>query len=169
MNMQWSMMPPTLYASWVPMWVEILITVLLVAGGIITLIGSLGLLRMNDFFQRLHGPSMGNTLGSMCILLGSLLFFSFSRHELVFHEVLILLFVLLTAPVVGMLLARAALYRKQGVALSAQVNARNGAPDAGPARSSAADALAQAAVARADPPAPDAGAADSHHPSRRPE
>ncbi|MFT4103773.1 MAG: monovalent cation/H(+) antiporter subunit G, partial [Burkholderiaceae bacterium] len=128
MNMQWSMMPPTLYASWVPMWIEILITLLLVAGGIITLIGSLGLLRMNDFFQRLHGPAMGNTLGSICILLGSLLFFSFSRQRLVFHEVLILLFVLLTAPVVGMLLARAALYRKQGAALSAQVKARAGEP-----------------------------------------
>ncbi len=95
-------------------WIEILVALLLIAGGFITLIGSLGLLRLRDFFQRMHGPAMGNTMGAICILIASLIYFSISRHQVLLHEVLIVLFLLMTAPVTGMLLARAALYRQHG-------------------------------------------------------
>ncbi|MGO3743333.1 monovalent cation/H(+) antiporter subunit G, partial [Kerstersia sp.] len=42
--------------------VSLLIALLLVAGGLLALIGSIGLLRLRNFYQRLHAPTLGNTL-----------------------------------------------------------------------------------------------------------
>jgi len=94
-----------------PAWAELLVAVLLAAGGVIALIGSAGLLRLADFFQRLHASTLVNTLGALCVLAGSMLFFTLTARRLVLHEILIALLVALTAPVASMLLARATLYR----------------------------------------------------------
>ena len=55
-----------------PLWVTVPGTLLLVTGGLVTLIGSLGLLRLPDFYARLHGPSMGNTIGTFTVLVASM-------------------------------------------------------------------------------------------------
>ena len=56
-----------------PLWVTIPGTLLLIAGGLLTVIGSIGLVRLPDFFARMHGPSLGNTLGAGCVLISSML------------------------------------------------------------------------------------------------
>jgi monovalent cation/proton antiporter MnhG/PhaG subunit len=61
--------------------------------------------------QRIHGPAITITLGAGCILVASMLYFSVTQARLVIHELLITLFVLMTAPVVSMLIMRAAVYR----------------------------------------------------------
>lgn len=94
--------------SW---WVALPVAFLLVLGGLITLIGTLGLARLQSFYQRIHGPAITVTLGAGCILVASMLYFSVTQSRLVIHEVLISLFVLMTAPVVAMLIMRAAVYR----------------------------------------------------------
>lgn len=94
-------------------WLELLVALLLVVGGLVTLVGAIGLLRLRHFFQRMHGPAMSNTLGAICILLASLVHFSVLERGPVLHEVLIILFVLMTAPVTGMMVARAALHRQR--------------------------------------------------------
>jgi multicomponent K+:H+ antiporter subunit G len=94
-----------------PMWASVLVAFLLLVGAIVTLIGSAGLLRLRHFHQRMHTPTLGSTLGTGCILLGSMVCFSTLQSRPLNHEVLIALFLTLTNPVGFMLLARAALYR----------------------------------------------------------
>jgi multicomponent K+:H+ antiporter subunit G len=96
-----------------PVWAAVPAGMLLIIGGIFTLIGSLGLLRLPDFFARMHGPSMGNTLGCGCVLLASMLTASAFANRPVVHELLITLFIVMSAPVTSMLLMRAALYRNK--------------------------------------------------------
>jgi multicomponent K+:H+ antiporter subunit G len=84
---------------------------LLIAAGLLAVIGSFGLLRMPDFFTRMHPPAMGTTLGVGCVLIASMLVSSAAGGRPVIHELLITLFVVMTAPVTAMMLARAAVYR----------------------------------------------------------
>lgn len=94
-----------------PLWATVPATLLLIAGGLLTLIGSLGLLRLPDFYSRMHAPSMGTTLGAGSVLIASMLVSSALLQRPVVHELLITLFVVITAPVTAMLLMRAAVYR----------------------------------------------------------
>ena len=87
---------------------EILMAALLVLGAGFALVGSWGLARLHDFFKRLHGPSKATTLGVGCVLIASGLWFA-SRGQLSWHELLITLFLFLTAPVSAHLLIKAAL------------------------------------------------------------
>ena len=98
--------------SEMPLWVTIPGTLLLVIGGLVTLVGSLGLLRLPDFYARMHGPSMGNTIGTATVLLASLLVSSATTERPVVHELLITMLVLMNAPMSSMMLLNAALYRE---------------------------------------------------------
>jgi len=98
-------------AGTLPAWAALLIALLVLIGAAVTLIGSLGLLRLGNFYARVHAPTLGTTLGVGSILAGSALCFSVLEARLVVHEVLIAVFVTLTTPVTLMLVVRAALYR----------------------------------------------------------
>ena len=97
-----------------PAWAAIPAALLLILGGVSTVIGSLGLVRLASFFQRMHGPSMGNTLGTGCVLISSILVSSALANRPVVHELLITVFVVTTAPMTAMLLMRAAVNRSNG-------------------------------------------------------
>lgn len=99
------------FAVDLPLWAALPAALLLVAGGLFTLIGSIGLARLPTFFQRLHGPSMGATLGAACVLCASVLASSAIAQRPVVHEFLIALFLVMSAPVTSMMLVRAAFYR----------------------------------------------------------
>lgn len=92
-----------------PFWLDILLAVLVVAGTLFALIGSWGLARLGDFLKRLHGPTKATTLGVGCVLIASALWFSVARGSASLHELLITLFLFLTAPVSAHLLIKAAL------------------------------------------------------------
>ena len=94
-----------------PAWVSVVASALLILGGLCTVLGSLGLLRLPSFHARMHGPSMGTTLGLGCVLLASMLLSSMVAGKAVVHEVLITVFVVTTAPITAMLLMRAAVRR----------------------------------------------------------
>lgn len=94
-----------------PAWAMLPISLLLILGGCIILIGALGLLRLPTFYQRIHGPAITVTLGAGCLLLASMLCFTVLQSRLAIHEIIIALFLLMTAPVVAMLLMRTAVYR----------------------------------------------------------
>ncbi|MCB5227442.1 monovalent cation/H(+) antiporter subunit G [Alishewanella sp. 16-MA] len=98
-------------AESIPAWIAIPVALLLIAGSLITLIGTLGLVRLPHFYQRIHGPAISITFGTTCFVLASMLYFSGLGLRPVLHELLISAFVLLTAPVSAMLLMRAAVYR----------------------------------------------------------
>ena len=93
--------------------VEILVSFLILTGATFTLIGSIGLVRLQDFYTRLHGPTKATTLGVGSIILASLIFFTAKTGVLSVHEVLITLFLFITAPVSAHLLAKAAMHRQE--------------------------------------------------------
>jgi multicomponent K+:H+ antiporter subunit G len=92
--------------------IDILLSLLILTGAIFTLVGSLGLARLRDFYTRLHGPTKATTLGVGCLLIASALFFSVREDGVSLHEVLVTLFLFITAPVSAHLLAKAALHLK---------------------------------------------------------
>lgn len=94
-----------------PGWAALLVGLLVLSGAGFTLVGSLGLLRLPSFYERVHAPTLGTTLGVALIILGSMLCFSVLQTRTLVHELMILILVSLTTPVTLMLLARAALYR----------------------------------------------------------
>lgn len=94
-----------------PEWAAWLVAVLVVSGAVITLTGTIGLARLKSFYDRVHAPTLGATLGTGCILLASIACFSVLQSRPVLHEILIGVFATLTAPVTLILLVRAALYR----------------------------------------------------------
>jgi multicomponent K+:H+ antiporter subunit G len=96
-----------------PTLAAILTSVFLVVGAAITLIGSLGLLRFRGFYQRVHAPTLGTTLGVICLAIASMIYFSALGTRPVLHELLIIVFVLATTPITLMILVRAALFRDE--------------------------------------------------------
>ncbi|WP_076593153.1 monovalent cation/H(+) antiporter subunit G [Herminiimonas arsenitoxidans] len=94
-----------------PAWAALIVALLLILGGAIIFIGALGLMRLPSFYQRIHGPAITVTLGAGCLLIASMLYFSVLQSRLVIHELIISAFIMLTAPVVSMLIMRAAVYR----------------------------------------------------------
>lgn len=89
---------------------ELVISACLVLGGFFALAGSIGLARLPDFYCRLHGPTKATTLGVGGLLVGSMLYFSLLEEGVIVHELLIAVFLFMSAPVSAHLLARAALH-----------------------------------------------------------
>lgn len=97
--------------DYLSVWLLVVLSVLLVLGGLLALTGGVGLLRLSNFYQRTHAPSLPGTLGIGCVLIASMLFFSVTGKRLVLHELLITMAVLLSAPITAMMLNRAAIER----------------------------------------------------------
>jgi multicomponent K+:H+ antiporter subunit G len=91
-----------------PAWAALLAAFLILLGAGLALTGSLGLLRFKSFYERVHAPTLGGTLGAGAILIASMLCFSMLRTRPVLHEVLIALFLTMTTPIALITLARAA-------------------------------------------------------------
>lgn len=92
-----------------PLWVQVPAALLLVVGGVFALVGAVGMLRFPDFFMRLHAPTKASTLGVGGVLLASMMM-SWARGEPGLHELLITLFLFITAPVSANLMGMAALH-----------------------------------------------------------
>ena len=90
---------------------ELLVALLLLAGSFFMVVGSFGLLRLPTFMQRLHAPTKATTLGVGGILIASMFFVLFTTGRVSVHELLITLFLFLTAPVTAYMLAKAHLHR----------------------------------------------------------
>ena len=98
-------------ADAIPLPIAILIAACLLAGALTALVGAIGLFRLRTFYQRVHAPTLGSSMGMVLILASSILYFSVSRSALVLHEILIGVFLTLTTPISLMLIVRAALAR----------------------------------------------------------
>ncbi|WP_006786540.1 Na+/H+ antiporter subunit G [Thiorhodospira sibirica] len=90
---------------------ELLVSVLIVAGGIFSLVGSFGLIKLKDLMTRLHAPTKATTLGVGSTLLASMVYFLVFESKISMHEILILLFLFLTAPITAHFVAKAYLLR----------------------------------------------------------
>jgi multicomponent K+:H+ antiporter subunit G len=95
--------------STLPLWAEAAAAALLVIGGLFALVGAIGMLRFPDFFMRLHAPTKATTLGVGGVLLASMVI-GWAQGRPGLHELLITLFLFVTAPVSANLMAKAALH-----------------------------------------------------------
>jgi multicomponent K+:H+ antiporter subunit G len=91
---------------------EIAISLLLVVGGAFTLVGSWGLAKLPSVMTRLHGPTKATTLGVGACLIASMIYFPARGGEFSAHELLIALFLFLTAPVSANMIAKAHIHRQ---------------------------------------------------------
>lgn len=91
---------------------DFFLSLLILAGAAFTLIGSLGLARLPDFYTRLHGPTKATTLGVGSLLIASSVYFSTRGEGISLHEALVTLFLFITAPASAHLLSKAALHLK---------------------------------------------------------
>jgi multicomponent K+:H+ antiporter subunit G len=91
--------------------VAALVAVLVVLGAALALLGSFGLLRLPTFYQRVHPPTMGTTLGVAFTVAASILLLSAIESRLSLEAILVAVFAIVTTPVTFMLLMRAAVHR----------------------------------------------------------
>ncbi|HEX7036060.1 MAG TPA: monovalent cation/H(+) antiporter subunit G [Pseudomonadales bacterium] len=94
-----------------PDWAAVVVALLVLLGAVTTLTGMIGLLRLPTFYERVHAPTLGTTLGMASIVLASIVCFSVLGSRPVVHEILILVFVTATTPATLVMLTRAAVYR----------------------------------------------------------
>ncbi|PPA70006.1 monovalent cation/H(+) antiporter subunit G [Jeotgalibacillus proteolyticus] len=87
---------------------DILIILFILIGAFFSVVTAIGLIRLPDIYSRTHAASKSATLGVMCILIGTLIFFLTEEGFFNSRIVLGIFFVLITAPVGGHLISRAA-------------------------------------------------------------
>lgn len=95
----------------VPVWVEIVVGICLVSSGLLVLVAALGVLRLPDFFVRMHPPALAATLGSWLVAGAGALYFSMLEGRPALYPLLIPALLAITVPVTTVLLARVALFR----------------------------------------------------------
>lgn len=93
------------------LWVALPVAGLLVLGSTLTLLGTLGLVQLKSFYDRLHAPTLGTSWGAAGVLLASMILFSALDGRAALHELVIGIFLLITTPVTLLMLGRAALHR----------------------------------------------------------
>jgi multicomponent K+:H+ antiporter subunit G len=94
-----------------PLWLEIIVAALVLGGACLALLGAIGLLRLQSFFERVHAPSIIATLACWLIVHATVLYFSVADQSLALHALLIAVFVAITVPVMSIFLMRAGLFR----------------------------------------------------------
>mgnify|MGYP003575752466 CR=1 FL=1 len=94
-----------------PSWAAAVVAILVLFGSIFALVGSIGLLRFETFYQRVHAPTLGSSFGVAAIALAHIVCFSVLRNTIALGAALVFILVTLTVPVGLMLLVRAALFR----------------------------------------------------------
>jgi multicomponent K+:H+ antiporter subunit G len=85
---------------------ELLISLALVVSGVFGFVGSYGLIKLKHTLQRLHAPTKATTLGVGGVLIASMIFFYVETGHVSVHELLITLFLLLTAPITANFIAK---------------------------------------------------------------
>lgn len=91
---------------------EILISAALVISGIFGFVGSFGLVRLRNTLQRLHAPTKATTLGVGGMLVASMIWFYVEKGQFSFHELLITMFLFLTAPITAHFIAKVYMVQK---------------------------------------------------------
>lgn len=91
---------------------ELAISLLLIIGGVFILVGSWGLAKLPSLMTRLHGPTKATTLGVGACLIASMIYFPVFAGTYSAHELLITLFLFLTAPVSANMIAKTHIHRQ---------------------------------------------------------
>ena len=98
-----------------PFIAELLISILLVISGVFGFVGSYGLIKLKDPLQRLHAPTKATTLGIGGVLIASMIYFVAKTGHISVHELVITLFLFLTAPITAHFIAKTYMARNLSV------------------------------------------------------
>lgn len=90
---------------------QIFAGVWLIIGAIFALVGGIGLLKFNDTMTRMHAPTKVGTMGIGALLLASMIY-SYTIGQGAIHELLIMAFLFVTAPISANFLAKVNIHRK---------------------------------------------------------
>ncbi len=93
--------------------IEAIVALLILTGAGFLFVGSFGLVKLPDTMRRLHAPTKATTLGIGSLLIASMLFFVLLRDATGIHELLITLFLFMTAPVSANMIAKVHLFRSR--------------------------------------------------------
>jgi multicomponent Na+:H+ antiporter subunit G len=88
---------------------EVLSWTFLMAGSVFLLIGGLGLIRLPDFYTRIHAAGITDTMGAWLVLIG--LMFSAGWTLISVKLLMLLFFLAVTSPLASHALAKAAFLR----------------------------------------------------------
>jgi len=91
---------------------EAILSILLLTGGIFLLAGSIGLVRLQDIYMRLHAPTKASTLGIGLVLLVSAIYAILTDDGLSISELLVTAFLFFTAPITAHMMAKTALHQR---------------------------------------------------------
>ena len=96
-----------------PLWVQAVVAVLLVIGGLFALLAGWGIARLRDYFHRMHPPSLVTTGSAWCTSLATIVYFSALHNHLSLKTWLVVIMLSITVPITTLMLARAALFRRR--------------------------------------------------------
>ncbi len=97
-----------LIETWIDIIVDIVVIISLLIGTFFIFSSSVGLIRFPDVYTRLHAATKASTLGVAGIMIGAFIFLYIEHHIVSGKLILGVIFVLLTAPVSGHVISRAA-------------------------------------------------------------
>src|SRR5699024_9364012 len=89
-------------------WVALVVGILALAGAVLAFIGCLGLLRLQHFYQRVHAPTLGTTLGLYLLVAAATVFFACHDGYAALRLLLVAGSIVVTAPITLLLLVQAA-------------------------------------------------------------
>ena len=95
----------------VPLWLQVLTGLLLLASGAFTLLAGVGMVRLKTFFERMHPPALAFVAAAWCVTLATIVFFSSLGDQVSLQSWLIIILLSITVPITSFLLSRAALFR----------------------------------------------------------
>ncbi|MEW2916792.1 Na+/H+ antiporter subunit G [Ruegeria sp. ANG10] len=93
--------------------IEFLVAFFLIVSGIFGFVGSYGMIKLKDPMSRLHAPTKATTLGVGGVLLASIFHSAIIEQHLSLHELLITLFLFLTAPITALFIAKWHIHRHE--------------------------------------------------------
>ena len=111
-----------------PLWAEIVVAALVLAGAAVALLGSFRLLRLPNFFERVHVPAIIATQGCWCVMWATVLFFSVQQGELAVFPLLTAVFIAITVPIPTIFLMRASLFRARQMGKDVPPNLSHSVP-----------------------------------------
>ncbi|MBN1186948.1 MAG: monovalent cation/H(+) antiporter subunit G [Bacteroidales bacterium] len=83
---------------------ELIVPILLMLGSLFVLIASIGIVRFNNLFSRMHATTKATSFGILLILVGVSLFFG--TLSVVIKSLLVIVFIYLTAPLAAHSIAK---------------------------------------------------------------
>ncbi|MGL4666508.1 MAG: monovalent cation/H(+) antiporter subunit G [Saezia sp.] len=93
-----------------PLWAQIMVSILLLISAIFALLGAFGLVRFKDFYMRMHPTAIVTTVGAWCTCIAVAICLTYQDKAVAWYVFMLIPLMMVTTPITTSLLARAALF-----------------------------------------------------------